>query len=218
MTVNLKFYQVKNMKIERIDSYTDNRFSGEALFQHGCFLADDVPCEVQIVSDNSAVISGKNSSAYSEVIEEFRFYAPHIVKFYDKFGGLVKEYPQAKIITIPLEQIQPSQFYVDEQKIAAIKSFIHSPEDIIVQVMPYEGRYISLDGHTRLYYAVLKGWNTVRAISAESNDYIYDFVAEAKRRNILTPKNMNLVSHEEYERKWNSFCDAYFSAHDDDGM
>ena len=51
-TVNLKFYQVKNMKIERIDSYTDNRFSGEALFQHGCFLADDVPCEVQIVSDN----------------------------------------------------------------------------------------------------------------------------------------------------------------------
>ena len=64
-TVNLKFYQVKNMKIELINNYTDNRFSGEALFQHGFFIADDVPCEVQIVSYNSAVIIGKVSSAYS---------------------------------------------------------------------------------------------------------------------------------------------------------
>ena len=206
------------MELVRINTYDDPRFSPAVLRQHGGFLADGEPYEVEIISSSDAVVRGKARPDLEPLLEEFRFYAPHITRFYDAQGNLLQAFAPVELLRIPLEQIQPSQFYVDEQKIAAIKSFIHSPEDIIVQVMPYEGRYISLDGHTRLYYAVLKGWNTVRAISAESNDYIYDFVAEAKRRNILTPKNMNLVSNEEYKRKWNSFCDAYFSAHDDDGM
>ena len=29
------------------------------------------------------------------------------------------------------------------------------------QVLPFEGRYIFLDGHTRLYYAVMRGWGFV---------------------------------------------------------
>ena len=36
------------MEIERIDTYRDERFSRRVLCQHGCFLADGVPCEVEI--------------------------------------------------------------------------------------------------------------------------------------------------------------------------
>ena len=199
------------MNITRINSYDDARFSKRALLQHGCFLAEEVPCEVEIISDDGAIVQGRNEKAYPEVIEEFRFYAPHITRFFNVQGSLLKEYPAVQLLTIPLKQIQPSQLYVDEEKITAIESFIHKPDDIIIQVLPHEGRYISLDGHTRLYYAVMMGWNSIRAVVDTAGDYIYGFVEEAQRRNIHAPKDMELLSHREYEEKWNRFCDAYFA-------
>lgn len=199
------------MEIKRINTYTDACFSQKVLLQHGCFLVDEAPYEIEIISDFEAVIRGKNADVYPEVIEEFRFYTPHITRFFDNGGRVVKEYPSVQLLTLSLDQIQPSQFYVDEDKIAAVSSFIHEARDIIIQVMPFEGRYISLDGHTRLYYAVMKGWSDLRAICDTSGDYIYDFVKEAQRRNIHSPKDMKLLSHPEYEEKWNRFCDAYFA-------
>ncbi len=198
------------MEIRRIDSYTDERFSKKVLHQHGCFLVDDAPYEVEIVSEFEAVIRGENGAAYSEVMEEFRFYTPHITRFYDGTGQLVKEYPRVQLLTICLDRIQPSQFFVDEDKLAAVSTFIHDPDDIIVQVLPCEERYISLDGHTRLYYAVMKGWERVRAVIESSDDWVYGFVEEAKKRGVNSPKDMVLVSHDEYEEKWNRFCDEFF--------
>ena len=111
-----------------------------------------------------------------------------------------------------LDQIQPSQFFVHEVKITAISSFIHKAQDIIIQVLPNEDRFISLDGHTRLYYAVMQGWECVRAVVESSDDWVYKFVTEAQKRGIYTPKEMALVSHDEYEEKWNRFCDDFFAA------
>ena len=198
------------MEIKRINTYKDDRFSERALLQHGCFLADGEPYEVEIISDFEAVIRGANNAAYTAVIEEFRFYTPHITRFYNRERQIVKEYPPAKLLTLRLDQIQPSQFFVDEDKLAAISSFIHKPQDIIIQVLPHEDRCISLDGHTRLYYAVLKGWACVRAVVESSDDWVYRFAAEAQNRGICTPKDMTLVSHVEYEEKWNRFCDDFF--------
>lgn len=202
------------MEIIRINSYTDERFSKNVLLQHGCFLADDVPYEVEILSDSEAIIRGENNGLYPEIVEEFRFYTPHITRFYDTDGQLVKEYPQVSLLTIHLDQIQPSQFFVDEDKIAAISTFIQEPKDIIIQVLPFEGRYISLDGHTRLFYAATQGWNYVRAIIESSGEWAYRFVEEAKKRSIFTPKDMTLISHDAYEEKWNRFCNDFFA--DDD--
>ena len=197
------------MELKRINSYIDERFSKGSLLQHGCFLVDNNPYEVEIISDYEAVIRGEDKALYSEIIEEFRFYTPHITRFFDVTGQLVKEYPQVQLMKLYLEQIQPSQFFVDKDKIAAVSTFIQDSKDIIVQVLPYEGRYISLDGHTRLYYAVTKGWHCVRAVIVPSDDWVYSFVTEAKKRGIYTPKDMTLVSHIEYEEKWNRFCDEF---------
>lgn len=199
------------MEIQRIDTYDDSRFSHSALQQHGCFLVGGVPYEVEIISDSEAIIRGKNPELYREIIEEFRFYSPHITRFCDMDGQLIKEYPPAQLFSLPLDQIQPSQFYVDEDKIAAVSTFIRKPQDIIIQVLPFEDRYISLDGHTRLYYAVIKGWGCVRAVVESSDDWVYKFVAEAQTRGICTPNDMTLVSHAEYEEKWIDFCDDFFS-------
>ena len=199
------------MEIQRINTYDDKRFSQIVLYQHGCFLVDGKPYEVEIISDYEAIISGVDQAVYAEIIEEFRFYTPHITRFYDRDGQIVKEYPCTPLLTLRLDQIQPSQFFVDEDKIAAISSFIHKPQDIIIQVLPNEDRFISLDGHTRLYYAVMKGWECVRAVVESSDDWVYKFVTEAQKRGIYTPKEMTLVSHDEYEEKWNRFCDQFFA-------
>ena len=199
------------MKITRINVYEDKRFSAKALLQHGCFLAADEPYEVVIISDNEAVIDGADEAVYTAVIEEFRFYTPHIPRFYNKDGQTVVKYPPVQLLTLRLDQIQPSQFFVDEEKIKAISSFINEPQDIIVQVLPNEDHFISLDGHTRVYYAVMKGWESVRAVVESSDEWVYRFVDEARKRGIHTPKEMTLVSHEEYKEKWNRFCDDFFA-------
>lgn len=199
------------MNIKRINFYSDPRFTQEVLNQHGCFLVDGEPYEVEIISDSEAVIRGRDESIFPAVIDEFRFYTPHITRFYDENQRIIQEFPPVALLTIPLGDIQPSQFYIDEDKIAAIRSFIHSEEDIIIQVLRHGRRYISLDGHTRLYYAVMMGWQQVRAVEETSDDYIYGFVEEAVKRNIRTPYDLKLVSHPEYEEKWHKFCDDYFA-------
>lgn len=200
------------MEIQRINTYHDTRFSQKVLYQHGCFLVDNIPCEVEIISETEACIrAAANPAATMALIENFRFYTPHITRFYDENYNIVKVFPRKKLLTIPLEQIQPSQFYVDEDKIAAISTFIRKPEDIIIQVLPFQDDYISLDGHTRLYYAVRKNWKSVRAVTSESDGWVYRFVEEAQKRNIHTPKDLIPVAHREYEEKWNRFCDAFFA-------
>ena len=57
-------------KIKQIDTYRDSRFSQKVLYQHGCFLVDDVPCEVEIISDSEAMIRGADPLAYKAVIEK----------------------------------------------------------------------------------------------------------------------------------------------------
>lgn len=199
------------MTITRIDTYQDNRFSQKVLCQHGCFLVDEAPYELEIISDSEAVIRGADPAVYAAIIDDFRFYTPHITRFYDGNRRIVKEFPAKRVFTLRLEQIQPSQFYVDEDKIAAISSFIHRPDDIIIQVLPCKERYISLDGHTRLYYAVMKGWESVRAVAETSDEWVYGFVEEAVKRGIHSPKDLILVSHQEYDEKWNRFCDNFLS-------
>ncbi len=199
------------MDITRINTYDDPRFSAEALNQHGCFLADGKPCEVLITAEDTARITGAEASALPALIEAFRFNAPHITRFVDASSRLLQVFPPRKPLSIPLTDIQPSQFYVDEEKLAAVRSFIRQPEDIIIQVLPHAGRYIALDGHTRLYLAVIERWTHVRAITEETDKYIFDFAAQAQKRGIHTPADMALVPHAEYEIKWNRFCDDYFS-------
>lgn len=199
------------MEITRINSYDDKRFSQIVLNQHGAYLVDDEPYEIEIVSKDTANVRGNNPSAYEELIEEFRYHAPQICKFLDDAGAVIKDYPVAAETWIELSNIQPSQFYVDEDKLEAIKSFINAEEDIVVQVIPWDDRFISLDGHTRLFLAHMLGFKQVKAVVVEQEEWVWQFVIEAQKRGIITPKGMALLSHEDYEVKWNQFCDALFA-------
>ncbi len=204
------------MNIERINNYTDTRFRKTVLLQHGAFLADGIPCEFEIIDNHSAKMLYRdigNSSAVSQLIDEFRFYTGHINRFFDSEGGLIKEFLPAKIFSVPINEIQPSQFFVDEDKLSAVSSFVKSVEDIIIPLM-YDGnikKYVSLDGHTRLVLALERGYTAVNGFTDEGGDYIGSFVEEARKRGIFCVKDIKRLNHSEYEIKWNKFCDDFFA-------
>lgn len=198
------------MDIKRIDNYIDDRFSKEALLQHGAFLIDGKPYEVVIVSESKAIVYGEDKNNYEELIDEFRYYTPHIIEFRDRSNSMIKAYPNCTIICIDINSIQPSQFFVDKDKVEAVSTFIKDESDIIIQVIKKDDTYISLDGHTRLYYAYEKGYTKVKAVLEEDNNWVWDFVEEAQKRDIYKVSDMQLLEHEDYEEKWNRFCDRFF--------
>lgn len=198
------------MNITRINTYDDHRFSQEALNQHGCYLADgDSPIEIKIISQSEAIIIG-DEAYFDEVIDEFRFNAEHITKFYDESGELVKKFKDLELFKLDLDKIQPIQFFVDRDKLEAVKSFIHTEEDVIIPIAMHDGTYVSLDGHTRLYLAYILDFKHVYAYYSEDFDGFDYFFDEARKRNIYSAKDLILLKHEEYVDKWDKFCDEYY--------
>lgn len=198
------------MSIIRINNYDDHRFSQEALNQHGCYIVNgNVPIEIKIISQSEAIIKG-DESYFDEVIDEFRFNAEHITKFYDESGKIVKKFKDIELFKLDLDKIQPIQFFVDRDKLEAVKTFVDGEEDVIIPVAMHEGVYTSLDGHTRLYLAYILGFKHVYAYHSETFDSFDYFFDEARKRHIYTAKDLILLEHEEYIEKWNKFCDKYY--------
>ena len=198
------------MNITRINTYDDHRFSQEALNQHGCYLADgDAPIEIRIISQSEAIIIG-DEAYFDEVIDEFRLNSEHITKFYDESGKIVKKFKDLELFKLDIDKIQPIQFFVDKDKLEAVKTFVHTEEDMIIPVAMHDGTYASLDGHTRLYLAYILGFKHVYAYFSEDFDGFDYFFDEARKRNIYTAKDLILLEHEEYIEKWDKFCDEYY--------
>lgn len=200
------------MEITRINHYTDERFSARVLKQHGAFLIDQVhPCEFEIINEDTAIINYHDYCQIEPIITKFRFYAEHIVNFVDSAGRLLKSYPPVDKFWLDLDEIQPSQFFVDAEKVAALEEFIKQETDVIIPVIKTDQRYISLDGHTRLYLAHQKGFNRVQGFIADTDEYIYGFVNEAKLRGIHYVSDIKKISHEDYQKLWHQFCDDFFA-------
>ena len=198
------------MRIDRINTYNDNRFSQEALYQLGCYVVDgDVPVEIKIISQNEALIKGEKAY-FDDVIEEFRFNAEHITNFYGESGKIIKKFKDVEVFKLDLDKIQPIQFFVDKDKLEAVKSFVNGEEDVIIPVAKRDDIYVSLDGHTRLYLAYILGFKHVYAYFSEDFDGFDYFFDEARKRNIYAVKDLILLEHEEYVDKWDKFCDDYY--------
>ncbi|MPN55585.1 hypothetical protein SDC9_203269 [bioreactor metagenome] len=122
---------------------------------------------------------------------------------------MLKEFPHKNLIEIDIFELQPSQFFVNEDKVNAVSSFVNSSKDVVIPIIKKDEMIIVLDGHTRLYAASMKGIKTVFVFDTETEQYIYDFVQEAQRRNIKNVSDLKRLSHEDYEKEWYSYCDNY---------
>ncbi len=200
------------MEIRRIDGYDDPRFTPRILAQHGAFLVDGEPYQIEITGADSAVIHGLPDGRLPGLLEEFRFYAEHITRFYDADGMPLAQYPRIVTFQSAISEIQPSLFAVDAEKLAAVRYFIRGPEDIVIPLIRHEGRYVSLDGHTRLAAAVQAGFSSVMGFLTQAEDGVLDFAAAARERGVLTPFDLPILPHDAYCVVWDRFCDAFFAA------
>ena len=149
------------MEITRINTYDDPRFPAEVLRQHGAFLTEDgAPCAVRIVDLRTAAVDAPEA-ALADVIGLFRFFAGHITVFQDTRGRLLRSFPEVPLFRVPLASLQPSQFFIDEDKLAAVPTFVHASEDVVVPVVRDGERLIACDGHTRLRAAHRLGLSEV---------------------------------------------------------
>lgn len=105
-----------------------DRFPKEILLQHGAFVIDGHQiCMFKIIDHCSAEIYFDQDMEILPVIKEFREYAEHITRFYDENHNKIVEYPPISVKSfksLPLDQIQPSQFFVDEDKVAAVSRLL----------------------------------------------------------------------------------------------
>ena len=199
------------MEIKRVTEYNNPSFSQIVLNQRGAFLIDEEPYEIEIISNDSAFVKGKNRKNFKKLIEYFRYYSPHINNFFDENNKKIFSFEKKRVLTLEVDKIQPSQFYIDEDKLNALKSFIKNSKDIVIQVVKSDEGYICVDGHTRLFIAFLNNFKTVHAIETEFDDDTNYFVSQVKKRNIFTIKDLKLVSHNDYKNLWIDFCNSYFN-------
>lgn len=199
------------MEIKRVTDYNNPIFSQIVLNQRGAFLIDEEPYEIEIISSDSALVRGKNRENFKKLIEYFRYYSPHILNFFDENDKKIISFEKKRVLNLEVDKIQPSQFYIDEDKVNALKGFIKNSKDIVIQVVKSDDGYICVDGHTRLFIAFLINFKNVLAIETEFDDDTNYFVSQAKKRNIFTIKDLKLVSHSDYKKLWLNFCDSYFN-------
>ncbi len=204
------------MEIQRIDGYTDPRFSEEVLCQHGAFLVDGQPWSFRVISDHEAVIDGARPEALAEVVEHFRFYAEHITTFYDGAGNRLLELPPVERREAEIDSLQPTQFSVDREKCRAVGRFLHTAADVVIPVMALaDGTLCVLDGHTRLYEARRRGIRTAMVFDPSlpsERAVMEEFAKEARRRGVSHVGDMPLYSPQEQKEKWHDWCSAYFAA------
>jgi len=201
------------MKIIRAGINDTDIFSKDELdYGACCFFTEDRKHKYFFeIKGREATVFSDTEQYINQVIDEFLFCSGFVISIKDKYGRILLTRTQNKPHIYDISKIQPSQFYVNEEKLISCKKWIKSPKDIFIPVAIKDGITISLDGHTRMRAAIDLGYTSVYVYPDEYDESIFLFVDEAVRRNINGVADMELVSADEYEIKWNKFCDDLFA-------
>ena len=118
------------------------------------------------------------------------------------------------IFYLIINQIQPSQLYLNEKKIEQVLNSLRNSGFENAQPLPVKqlnDDIIFTDGHTRAYLLWLNGYNEIKVIwEDEDLDWkLYEICVEwckqAGIRTIADLKN-RIIDHESYQIKWIERC------------
>ncbi len=126
----------------------------------------------------------------------------------------------------PLRELQPSQFYISEKKLAQVEAWLR-PEDLSsfepIPVKLLDGLPVMTDGHTRAVAALRAGLETVPLVWDEDElawDLYRVCVAACRERQVLSPADLldRILPEEEYREKWDAWCDRMHEGLDRDRL
>ena len=126
---------------------------------------------------------------------------------------------EEKEVEVKITDLHPTQLYLSEKKLQAIQMLDQSADIINVDpisVLAFGNRFLITDGHHRAYQALLAGRDMISAeFDRDGGDDLYALYAQAceerKIDSVLDLKN-RILSQEEYEAKWYSWCDGFNQA------
>ena len=204
------------MQIIRADIHDTDLFSKEQLtFGACCFFSEDRTCKYFFkINGHEATLFANTPQHTAQAIEEFLYFSGFITTIKDEKGHVLAEKAPNAPFLHEILKIQPSQFYISEEKLARCKSWIKTPEDVLIPIIIKDDKTIALDGHTRLKAAIDLGFTHAYTYTEESGDYIFEFVNEAIRRGVQNVSDMEILKEQDYNTKWNKFCDEFLSGSD----
>lgn len=117
-----------------------------------------------------------------------------------------------------ITSLQPSQLYLSEKKLAAVKTWLKKPtsfkDPILIRRFSNSQRLVIIDGHTRAFVAFQMGMTEIPVIFDEeelSKDLIYLYetcINWCQLEKISTIQDLanKKLAPEDYERKWLKRC------------
>lgn len=114
-----------------------------------------------------------------------------------------------------LRDLRPSQFYISQEKLAAVQTWF-TPEDLSnfdpLPVKWLDGQPTLTDGHTRAVAALLAGVEEV-PLRREEDELDWELyrrcAAACRERGVLSPADLlgRILPAAEYRERWYGFCD-----------
>lgn len=120
-----------------------------------------------------------------------------------------------EITELQLSDLQPSQFYISEEKLAAVEQWL-DPRDLSgfapIPVKWLDGRPVMTDGHTRAVAALKAGLQQVPLMPEEDEldwEMYRRCVAACRERGVLSPQELQgrIIGGEDYKTLWDHWCD-----------
>ena len=120
---------------------------------------------------------------------------------------------------VNIANLNPTQLYLSEKKLAGIQTLYQSEEIINVtpiSILALGDCLLITDGHHRAYQALLADQDTISAeFDRDGGDELYHLYAQAceerKIYSVLDLKN-HILPQDEYEAKWYNWCDGFNQA------
>ena len=168
--------------------------------------------DFEILNHHEAIVYTDTLECPMKVIEEFLFYSGFISLIRNQKQQIIYQQPPKHIMKLEIARIQPSQLYINEEKLRRLLTWIKEPKDIIVPVIYYANQYVLIDGHTRLKAAELLGFHKIYAYIDEWEDCIEDFIHFCHEENKYTISDLPIISKNDYQMKWCDFCKKYFAS------
>ena len=119
------------------------------------------------------------------------------------------------IARLRLREVRPSQFWVSEEKLRAVRAWFR-PDDLSgfepIPVRVLDGVPVMTDGHTRAVAALLAGLDAVPMVP-ETDELDWEMyrrcAAACAERGVFTPADLadRVIPADEYREAWDRWCD-----------
>ena len=133
----------------------------------------------------------------NQAIDEFRKYNKYVNIFYNEDRSFYKAFDEIHTFKLPINIIQPSKFFINQDSINAISKYLEDKE-VYLPVYILNEEYVLLDGHARLYAKYQEDYKMVNVYLDDTFDKLDDLVYMAKEQNVNNIKMVKTISNEEY--------------------